>query len=178
MFFVKSKGALFGLLGSRSTCTILEEFLESPKTEMHAALVQKRTGLAKKSVLDGLKKLYAGALLKRRESAGAIFYSIDGASAVARELAKVLALRKVCDAFKPLDGLAEIYLYGSCARGEANESSDLDVLVVTGDRNGVAKIRFGESIKPLIFSPLEFAALRKVDAPLYQSIMRDRLRVF
>ncbi len=66
--------------------------------------------------------------------------------------------------------IQEIYLFGSAARGELHEGSDLDVLIV-GDFKGRIFDRIGEVLKltdlpiePLVYTPKEFERLRSQNA--------------
>ena len=73
---------------------------------------------------------------------------------------------------------AEVYLYGSCARGENTEESDIDILVVTNiERREITKHLKNEKTKIMIFTPLEYSMLYKQDKPFYERVERDEIRV-
>ena len=72
----------------------------------------------------------------------------------------------------------KIILFGSSAEGTDVAESDIDVLILTGDKTA-AKDRvsaFNESskrqISPIIVDMNEFALMRKDDLPLYERIDR------
>ena len=74
-----------------------------------------------------------------------------------------------------------IILYGSCASGTNIEDSDLDLLVITGNKAGVLdaidkfspRDRYGYSeIKPVIKSPAEWAGLEAKDPVFFRELQR------
>ena len=43
------------------------------------------------------------------------------------------ALVKYIEYISQVDGVSQIYLFGSCARGDANERSDIDLMIIIDD---------------------------------------------
>lgn len=78
-------------------------------------------------------------------------------------------------------GIGELYLFGSYARGEATETSDVDVLVTFGPKQG-NRFRSFMTTRSL----LQDAVSRQIDlgtpdsfaARIRQEIERDAVRVF
>jgi len=86
-------------------------------------------------------------------------------------------LRKFVQKLKKRFSLQEIYLYGSWARGEVHEGSDIDLMIV-GNFPGRMFQRIGEVLKltdlpiePLVYTPQEFERL-KINNAFIQSIVR------
>jgi predicted nucleotidyltransferase len=78
--------------------------------------------------------------------------------------------------------IQEIYLFGSAARGELHEGSDLDVMSV-GDFQGRIFKRIGEVLKitdlpiePLVYTPQEFEKLKSGNA-FIKSILKTGKRL-
>ena len=80
--------------------------------------------------------------------------------------------------------VSDLCLFGSWARGEATEESDVDVLVVieglTSDELYAVVARSAEIatarnvlLRPLVMSGDEYEALRRGDRLLYREIARD-----
>lgn len=84
------------------------------------------------------------------------------------------------------DGRVErAIVYGSRARGDASEWSDIDLLVVTDlGRERMDKISHGLetenflSLTPLVMSPDEFDWYRRLRMPLYVNICRDGIELW
>ncbi|MBD5138714.1 MAG: nucleotidyltransferase domain-containing protein [Ruminococcus sp.] len=71
-------------------------------------------------------------------------------------------------------------LFGSYARGEADESSDIDVVVVGGSGFHATDIfAFGEELRELSRKNVDAFEIREVnkDTELYRSIMREGVRI-
>lgn len=70
----------------------------------------------------------------------------------------------------------KIILYGSCAAAEDTSESDIDLLIVTSEKEGAEGIaasaqKVGERrLSPLILSPSEYSELKRKDKPLYREI--------
>ncbi len=71
-------------------------------------------------------------------------------------------------------------LFGSYARGEADENSDIDVIVVGGSGFRATDIfAFGEELRELSQKSVDAFEIREVDkdTEFYRSIMREGVRI-
>ncbi len=77
----------------------------------------------------------------------------------------------------------EVYLYGSIARNEIHEGSDIDLLII-----GDFKERFFERIgrvleltdlpvEPLVYTPEEFEELKKSQNPFTTEILKSAIKL-
>lgn len=101
-------------------------------------------------------------------------------TAVSQSLAELA--RDLRDQYGPR--VCVIKLFGSFARGDATEDSDVDVLVVIRDlsndelydavsRSAVIASTYNLPLRPLVMSLAEFEALRTGERLLYTEIDRD-----
>jgi uncharacterized protein len=94
-------------------------------------------------------------------------------------------LRKIKESIQGIDSSAEVFLFGSRARGEESESSDWDVLVLiqssTVSRSTEMAIReavfdveleLGIPISTFVFSKADWET-RYAPTPLYQNIKKE-----
>ncbi len=79
------------------------------------------------------------------------------------------------------DRIEEIIVFGSYARGDYDEESDIDVMIVGNipfdevvDISTKVLLRYGELISPIIVSPEEF---RRRDDSLMRTIKREGIKV-
>jgi len=77
----------------------------------------------------------------------------------------------------------EVYLYGSVARSEIHEGSDIDLIVV-GDFKERIFDRIGKildltdlPIEPLVYTEEEWSALRSEDNPFVNKILKEAIRL-
>lgn len=71
-------------------------------------------------------------------------------------------------------------LFGSYARGEQTDASDIDVLVVGGEKNRPKDIfAFGEELRRLTNRDVDAFELREADkgSELYRNVMREGVRI-
>ena len=135
--------------------------------------------ISKGSANKILRRLAELSLLQRQKKGRMVFYRLNTGDPSVRQLKimrNVWNLREFVDQTK--DRAQMIILFGSCAEGTDVRGSDIDVLILTGEkkfaRDNVS--RFNEKndreISPIIFDAIEFATLNREDEPLYDRIGR------
>lgn len=157
-------------------------FLSHPTAEIHASGLVRRLGLAKGSVLGSLGLLKRVGVVRPKPVGHAVFYSLNRSDPVVKELKRLLTvseLKRTLEENK-VSGV-EVYLFGSAARGEDTEKSDIDLLVLGGrekrrDR-ALLNALGGPKVKVNFFTPVEFAMLSRKDRAFYDSMERDKVRL-
>ncbi len=95
----------------------------------------------------------------------------------------VISIDKIITLVKPFAekyNVKEIYLFGSYARGEANENSDLDFLVVGGDNFKLTNtLALGEDLREALKKKIDIFEIREInkESEFYQTIMREKVLV-
>ena len=77
-------------------------------------------------------------------------------------------------------GVAAMYLFGSYARGEADETSDLDFLVFGGEHFKPTLIfAFAEELRAALEKEIDVFEISEIntDSAFYNTIMKERLQV-
>ena len=84
-------------------------------------------------------------------------------------------LNRFAHELKTNHGVSRVYLYGSFARGDFNEGSDIDLIIV-GEFEGRMHQRIGEildltslPVEPLVYTEEEFEQMR--DRPFLQGVL-------
>jgi len=90
---------------------------------------------------------------------------------------KVLdSVMKLHPLVKKIESLAEkIILFGSCARGENIEDSDIDLMIISHNKDEIKDKLYQFKkllLKPIIKTPIEFEDLEKKDSTFYLEITR------
>ena len=95
----------------------------------------------------------------------------------------VFTLENIISIVKPIAekyNIKEIYLFGSYARGEADENSDLDFLVFGGDNFKLTMIfAFAEELRERFNKDVDVFEINEInrDSVFYDTIMKERLLV-
>ncbi len=96
---------------------------------------------------------------------------------------KKMSMNDVNSIVKPLADkyrISEVYLFGSYARGDATEESDLDFLVYGGDGFRLTMVfAFAEELRKALNKDVDVFEIHEVNqnSDFYKNIMRDRVLV-
>jgi predicted nucleotidyltransferase len=92
-------------------------------------------------------------------------------------------VRVFADTLKKTLPVREVYLYGSFAKGEVHEGSDLDLLII-GDFNERFFERIGKildltdlPIEPLVYRVEEFEELKKSENPFIREALKTAIKL-
>ena len=171
---------IFELLARKSTSAVLARFLDRPTRETYAAGLIAELDISRKSVFDALCALEKSGMIERRAVGRMNQYRLRRDDSRARQLKTLRTMDMLVPMLEGMRGSGtEVYLYGSAARGEDSEGSDIDLLFIgeMPERSRLAKIEAVERIKPLYLSFLEYSSLARKDKPFYERIEKDRIRL-
>jgi len=158
---------------------VLYLFHEDPMQELHEREVVRRTGVSKGSANNILRKLSEVRILERNRRGRMVFYRLSLRNAVTRQLKvlfNVYFLDELVESIKP--DCKRLLLFGSCSEGTDIKDSDIDIFVLTNEKDKVKlKIsthqkKMERRIAPIIVNSNEFVKLRKEDKPLYERILK------
>jgi predicted nucleotidyltransferase len=171
---------IFELMGRKSNSKVLGYFLAHPTEEAYARQLEKKLKIAKKSLLDALAMLLREGLIEMKEIGRAKEYRLMRNDARAKQLKILCTVDALLQLLDKMDkDEVEVYLFGSAARGEDTEKSDIDLLFIGKhpESEALEKIRDEEKIKPIFLTFLEYSSLARKDKPFYERIEKDRIRL-
>ncbi len=96
---------------------------------------------------------------------------------------KILTFSDIITIVKPLAekcNICEVYVFGSYARGEADEQSDVDILAVGGNGFKLTNIlAFGYELSEAFGRDVDAFELRelKKNPEFYTAVMKERVRI-
>jgi predicted nucleotidyltransferase len=128
-------GGLSELLASPAFARLVLYFALHGEQPAHVRALQRRSGLSMSSLHRELQRLERRRLVERVEEGGRVLYYTaemhDGWKGL-RQLIRDFAdpAEVVEEALAGVDGIEAAFVYGSFARGDARDDSDVDVLVV------------------------------------------------
>ena len=176
---------LIKLLGNKNIMKILEFFFKYPTTEFSQTQLLKKIKIAKATLIKWLKPLLNEKILLMKKIGATNLYKLNNDKAFVKNLKLSYTISDV----GPILDLSEkydvnTYLYGSSARGENVESSDIDLLVIgrpdksklTKELNDIST-KIKRKIKPQIFSKQEWSLMARKDPAFYERVEKDKVEL-
>jgi predicted nucleotidyltransferase len=129
------RAGLGSVLASPAFARLVLQFALHGHEPQHVRALQRRSGLSMSSLTRELRRLEAHGLVERASDAGRVVYRAVDAHpgwATLRQLIRDFAdpAEVVEEAISGIDGIEAAFVFGSFARGDARDDSDVDVLVV------------------------------------------------
>jgi predicted nucleotidyltransferase len=158
---------------------VLEFFMEDPMHEYHEREVIRMTGVSLGSANKILRRLTKLDLLTRRDKGRLAIYRLNLKEPTVRQfkiLLNTFTLKPLTDQLK--EAARRVVLFGSCSQGTDTKESDIDLLVVTDQKDQAGKIisdfnrKSDRRIAPITVDMNEFIRLKQEDKPLYENIER------
>ncbi|AFC99012.1 putative nucleotidyltransferase [Methanocella conradii HZ254] len=177
--------SLIDLIASDGCIQLLKPFLYKPGIEMYQSEVIRVTRIPKTRAIRLLNSLSGYGLLNEKVKAGSKFYSISEGNPVLKQLKILIILSKLYELVRDFsDKNIEIYLFGSAARGEDTENSDIDLLIIADTDKSVLnelierlKTNMEREVNPIVYTPIGYANLYNTEKAFYESIERYKIRV-
>lgn len=159
--------------------SVLEFFLDDPMNEYYGREVSRKTGVSIGAANSILKLLTELDFLTREKKGNLLIYKLNLKEPSVKQfkiLSNVFWLKQLVSELK-LDS-RKVVLFGSRAQGTDTKDSDIDLLIITTEKESVKKKinvfnrKQERYIAPIIVDMNEFISLKKEDKPLYENIER------
>lgn len=156
---------------------ILDFLLWKTVGQFYEKEISEGSGVSKSAVNVVMEELVENEWVSFVKKGRLNLYQVNITSAKVKGYKRSIAIRKLEKLRKYLvDKVEKLILFGSAARGEDIEMSDLDLLIVslTSIRLGDIKKYFpeGRKVQLLIKTPDEFRDLRRKNTVLYEAIVK------
>ncbi|MEM3404126.1 MAG: nucleotidyltransferase domain-containing protein [Nitrososphaeria archaeon] len=141
--------------------------------------VVRKAGVSKGAVNKILRILADISMLEREEKGRMVFYKLNWDDPVVRQfkvLRSVYSLKGLVNELK--NNSKKIILFGSCAQGSNVKSSDIDLFILTSEKDQVRKKinmfnkKAEKNIAPIVVNSNELVKLKHEDKALYYNIDR------
>lgn len=172
-------------LMKKTPAAILRFFMENPSREFYLKEIQNGTKAAKASLIRWLNKFVEIGILSKKTRGRLSIYCIKRDDLLVRHLRILMNVGLLLPLARKFGELgAEVYLYGSVARGEDVEGSDVDLLILGKvEPREVARCaqafsrRVGRSVRPQVFSKFEWSQMAEKDPAFFGRVERVKIRL-
>jgi predicted nucleotidyltransferase len=177
--------SIHDIFGSKGCMRVLHIFLSRPSVERYQSEAVKESGLSYVTATKCLDLLLKNDMLTDTWKGGLRIYRLNKESLAVKQMKILLSSTTINDAIKDFTSPDfEVFIYGSMARGEDTEESDVDLLVLGEISAGrlvklvkaVEKV-IGHEVKPVVMSRIEYAELPQKNSAFYENLNRDRIRI-
>lgn len=166
------------IFGNRICWQVLKFFLDNPRGEFYEREVQRKVVVARASAHKWLHALEQLDFISIARRGRLKLHRLNRENPLVKQLKVLRTMSWLLPKLEPLKGQGEVYLYGSAARGEGLEDSDLDILTIGRERAVINRIKaIDERINVSFFTPLEWAKMARDDPAFYERVERDKIRL-
>ena len=160
-----------------STQTILAFLCQNPQQSFYSGEIAEKASLSKGGTNQSLRELAHQGVLKTEKKGHMTFYSADLSSPSVRQfkiLQNVAMLESIVYKLRPFAD--RVVLFGSCAKGEDTQESDIDLLVVSRDKDHIRSLipetKAKRKIQLLLKTPQEYVILNSKEKVFSEEISR------
>ena len=174
---------LHKLLGHPKPLHILFYFFSHPSTQKTHTQLQKITSVSKATLTHWLHFLVQNRFLNQQNIGRNKLYSLNKEFLFIKQLKIIYNLEQL-QFFIPYaqKQSLEIFLFGSAARGENNEKSDIDILIIGNTTKEKIYQQLTSPIKNLknplriqLFTPIEWSKISQTDRAFYERVEKDKI---
>lgn len=160
-------------LFSRTEMKLLN-FISTKEEEMYEREIADGAKVSTGSVNAIMGKFRKMGLLRKSTKGRMSFYSPNERSPLLRQFRVLMAVNGAMPAVGKIAPLCRrIVLFGSCAEGRNTEKSDVDLFVLSSEKEKIRRALEGyQKVQAIILDSAEYATLREKDKPLYERIRR------
>lgn len=175
---MKSKIDTKGLLYNRIPLLILSYLTRNKNNEkIYGAKISKELNISQGGTSSILKKLQSIGILQCQSIGKTVFYSMEHDSPLVKSFRAFENLLELNELFEGLKQICRrIVLFGSCARGEDTQNSDIDLFIVADKdcmeniRDCISKYQIEREIKPVIIDTLELIDIEENDKVFLEEV--------
>ena len=155
---------------------IIKLLADYPEKEFYSQEIAKKIRCSKASASSILRSLSAKEMVFRKVKGHMKFYQINAQSAEVKKFRINLVLEKLNSLLPKLKKLSQrIILFGSASRGEQTFDSDIDLFILSTNKNKVLvllkKAKGRLPIKAIVKAPGDWSEMEVKEPEFYQEVM-------
>ena len=149
-------------------------FISTKDSELYERQIAKEAKVSVGAVNKIMKEFAKLGLVKKIRKGRMLFYSRNDESPLLRQFKVFITVNNLMPVIEKIAPLSKrILLFGSCIEGRNGEKSDMDLFILSQEKEAIRRILDGyPKIQAIILDSLEYIALEQKDKPLYDRIQR------
>lgn len=165
------------LLIATNAQKVLHFLIDRPFKEFLESEIQKATKISKSGVNYALRDLVAANFISRTKRGKTFLYILNHKNLVVKQLKIIETITQLKEPLKELKPLtSKIILFGSSSRGENTLDSDIDLLILSRNKDlvieQIKKFKSKRKIQSIIYSNLNFIEKKKTDPVFYEQVIQ------
>jgi predicted nucleotidyltransferase len=152
-------------------------FLVRKDSELYEREISRASGLSIGAVNQGLGELLSGEFVSRRKKGRMFLYTVNHTNPLVKQFKIFLTVFELTPLLKNTrEDCDKIILYGSCAYGTDVETSDIDLVILTREKNTVkTEIRtfskhYSRKLSVTLLNHSEWLQTKKRDRAFYNEV--------
>jgi len=164
---------------------ILSFFVLHPGASFYEREIARKAGLSPSSTHHVLARLYRAGVINRKPNGRMFFYSVDKANPYLKQFKVLTNLLLIEPLVEKLKGLSyRIVLFGSWAEGSDNEDSDIDLFIVSSEKEKVLSVinkfsysakLYNRKVQPIINAPEELLKKGKGERVFLEQVEKGKV---
>ena len=152
---------LQSLIASKTRQTLLKAFFEAPEIEHYTRQLASKYHMSVGTLHRELQKLSASGILKSRKIGNIKLFSLNKQNPIYEEIKNIISktegvIKFIKDAISGIKGIKVVFIYGSFAKGDERQDSDVDIFLIgdsIDDKELVIKI---SSLEKKLFKEVNY----------------------
>jgi len=126
---------LQNLIGSKTRQTLLKAFFEAPDTELYTRQLASKYHMSVGTLHRELLKLSISGILKSRKIGNIKLFFLNKQNPIYEEIKNIISktegvIKFIKDAIFGIKGIKVAFIYGSFAKGDERQDSDVDIFLI------------------------------------------------
>lgn len=161
---------------------VLRLLVKFSDKEFYERQIARKLGIGYSSANGALNELHSAGTIRRRREGKMYFYSIERSSPIFIEFKKLVNLLLIEPLVEGVRGASSrIVLYGSCAQGTDSSESDMDLFVVSNNKEkvleAVSNFKFAQGfedihIQAVVKTPVELLEAKRPEQAFIEEVER------
>jgi predicted nucleotidyltransferase len=149
------------LISSKTRQIILKTFVESPDTEYYTRQLAKLYKISVGTLHRELKRLNSSGILKERKVGNLKLFSLNKQNPLYEEIKNIIyktqgAIKFIKDAISEVKGIKVAFIYGSFAKGDERQDSDVDIFLIENNINEDELIQVISDVEKRLFKEINY----------------------